>query len=93
MLVFIFVTAAEAGPRRQRKDRSVPVALQPFVFVRSAVHAVADPVVSHVTRVAMAPVRAAFSSGERVYQGDEVDEGELENEDEARPVEMAYYTS
>ena len=64
LVAALFVGMLSDADARPRKKRSTfQVALQPFSLVRSAVHAVADPIVHNapraVARVATAPVRIA----------------------------------
>ena len=59
----MFATPADARTRRREKPSALRVVLQPFSLVRTAVHAVGDPIVQHAPRVvaaaATAPIRIA----------------------------------
>jgi len=92
-------TTAEARTRRDRKRDPGAVVLQPFLLARSAIHAVADPMVFNAPRVvttaATAPLRLAFHSGRpwpaNTLHEDESDddEGSDETERRARLAELA----
>lgn len=94
-LFFVFDVKAEAGRRRRyHRSHAVVVALQPFLLVRSAAHAVAEPIVYDAPQVVMAPIRVAYRSLPQVFEGEEVDESELDvDEEDASPAPAAYYTS
>ena len=101
-LLCLFTAAAEARTRRSRSRNAFVVAVQPFLFVRSVVHAVADPIVYNaprvVTTLATAPRRAVYRDRSEVFEGEAVDESELEDEDglaaepaDDEPMQVAYY--
>lgn len=64
ILLALLTAPADARTRRRQKPSAFRVALQPFSLVRSAVHAVGDPIVHHAPRLvaaaATAPLRAAY---------------------------------
>ena len=100
-LIFVFAETTEARPRRHRRPSPVRVVLQPFLFVRSTVHAVADPIVFNAPRVVRTVVttpRRAYRERSRVYEAEAVDESEsneaVDREDDSEysePVRVAYY--
>jgi cell wall-associated NlpC family hydrolase len=92
LALLLLVPTTEARSRRYHRRSAVVVALQPFLLARSAVHAIADPSVYEaprvITRAAVAPLRIAYQTGHsRVARGEIVDENEGE------PTQVAYYTS
>ena len=78
---------SDAQARPRRKPSTFQVALQPFSLVRSAVHAVADPIVQNapraVARVATAPVRIARTAARALPADQPRDEDA--NPEEYRP--------
>jgi cell wall-associated NlpC family hydrolase len=96
VLVLLVALNSVADARsRTRPPRTVPAVLRPLLFARSAVHAVADPIVFNAPRavatIASAPIRVAYQSarGAKIYDAPEVDRDEV---DEAQPAELAYHT-
>lgn len=67
------------------------VALQPFLLARSVVHSVAAPIV-HGPRTIVYAARGSRSHEPEIYEADEVDESALMDEEEERPMRVAYYT-
>ena len=95
LLLVAFNSVAEArGP--MRRQRRAPAILQPLLIARSAVHAVADPIVFNAPRavatIARAPIRVAYQSarGSKIYDAPEV--GEADDVEAAHPSELAYHT-
>ena len=89
-LLVAFSSAADARGRT-RRQRHAPAILRPILLARSAVHAVADPIVFNAPRavatIAAAPIRVAYQSarGPKIYDAPEVEEDEA-------PDELAYHT-
>jgi cell wall-associated NlpC family hydrolase len=101
-LLFAMVSPADARTRPRHRSRNpLVVALQPFLLVRSAVHAVADPVVSNAPRVvasaATAPIRVAYVTARRPnplpppraesLDADDADLDQDRNADGSEPIE------
>jgi len=88
---------ADAEARTRRKRSAFQVALQPFSMMRSAVHAVADPIVHNapraVRRVATAPVRIARTAARALpadqprHEDANEDEYDAEDEEEEESAE------
>ena len=97
VLLIVFSSIAEARTRRQRRRGPIATALRPLLLVRSAVHAVADPIVFNVPRavatIATIPVRTHRRSQERIYQAQEAEAFSEEDEDDndAPALQVAYY--
>ncbi len=100
LAIFLLLSqGTEARDRRHRRRHPVAVALEPFLLVRSVVHAVADPIVYQAPRVVAAPIRAAHARHLRIFRGREVEEDEDENENDQEasaeddePIRVAYYS-
>ncbi|MEP6822830.1 MAG: hypothetical protein ABI946_10820 [Chthoniobacterales bacterium] len=99
VVLLLLSQAVEARSRRHRRPNPVTVAIEPFLFVRSVVHAVADPIIYNAPRVLATPIRAAHARHVRVFRGREVDESELDEDRghyaepvEDEPIRVAYYS-
>ena len=100
VLSLAMMSDANARPRKKRS--TFQVALQPFSIVRSAVHAVADPIVHNapraVARAATAPVRIARTVAravpvdnpreeDAIAEHDSGDDEDFETDERRAPVE------
>ena len=102
-VIFVSSEMADARPRRHRPPSPVRVVLLPFLAVRTAVHAVAEPIVfrgPRVIRTVVTAPRRAYREREQVYHAEAAEESEPEDEDdsyaqqeEAEPIRVAYYNS
>ncbi len=99
-IVFLLTPALDARPVRHRKPTAFSVALEPFVFARSVVHAAAAPIVHNAQRISVAtavtPIKIAYYAprrlkprpprgAEEIYEADE--------ESDVKPIRVAYPTS
>ena len=95
-LLALLAGPADARTRRHRRPSALAVALQPFLLVHSAVHAVAAPIVYHAPRVilgaATAPIRMAYRSS-RAQPDDFEDPEDAEADDGDQPMRVAYVTA
>jgi cell wall-associated NlpC family hydrolase len=99
-ILLTLTTTLEARPVRHRRPTAFSVALEPFMFARSVVHAAAAPIVHNAPRIlvatAVAPIKVAYYAprrlkprpprgAEEIYDADE--------ESEVKPIRVAYSTS
>lgn len=95
MLVLAFVESADARGRTRRRRADVPAILRPLLLARSAVHAIADPIVFNAPRaaaaVAAAPIRIAYQTARhpKIYDAPAVEDEPL---DDAEPEVLAHNT-
>lgn len=95
-IFFVMLSNAQARTSRHRKHTAFAVALQPFSLVRSVVHTVAAPVISHAPRVfrtaAKAPIKLAYYApraiAASVPRAERVEESEVE--EPAQPMRVVY---
>lgn len=100
LLLLALIASADARTRHHRRHDAFTVALQPFLLARSAVHALAEPIVYDAPRV-------AYRSSAQIPRGEMVDEENdsdadadqpralsnvrmAESANYARPVHLAY---
>jgi cell wall-associated NlpC family hydrolase len=103
MVVVILATpAAEARRTVHRKSTPFSVALQPFIFARSVVHAAAAPIVHNAPRIlaatAVAPIKVAYYAPRRLRPrpprgADQNFQSEIDEGSDAKPIRVAYSTS
>jgi hypothetical protein len=102
LMVILTTPAAEARRTVHRKRAPFSVALQPFMFARSVVHATAAPIVHHAPRIlaatAVAPIRVAYYAPRRLRPRpprgvDPNFQSQFDDESGATPIRVAYSTS
>ena len=99
-ILFSLLPDVQARPVRHRKPTPFSVALEPFSFARSVVHAAAAPIVHNAPRIlvaaAVTPIKVAYYAprrlkprpprgAEEIYQ--------VEDESDAKPIRVAYSPS
>ncbi|HEX4631191.1 MAG TPA: hypothetical protein VH188_09520 [Chthoniobacterales bacterium] len=93
---------AEARRSRHPKPTPFSVALQPFMFARSVVHAAAAPIVHNAPRIlaatAVAPIEVAYYAPRRLRPRpprgtDENFQADSDEGSNAKPIRVAYSTS
>src|SRR5947207_1655294 len=100
VILFSLLPDVQARPVRHRKPTPFSVALEPFSFARSVVHAAAAPIVHNAPRIlvaaAVTPIKVAYYAprrlkprpprgAEEIYQ--------VEDESDAKPIRVAYSPS
>jgi cell wall-associated NlpC family hydrolase len=102
MVVVLATPAAEARRTVHRKPTPFSVALQPFMFARSVVHAAAAPIVHNAPRIlaatAVAPIKVAYYAPRRLRPrrprgADQNFQSGIDDESGATPIRVAYSTS
>jgi len=102
MMVGLATPAAEARRAHHRKPTPFSVALQPFMFARSVVHAAAAPIVHNAPRIlaatAVAPIKVAYYAPRRLRPrpprgADENFQAGMDEGSDSKPIRVAYSTS
>jgi cell wall-associated NlpC family hydrolase len=101
-IVILAMPTAEARRSRHPKPTPFSVALQPFMFARSVVHAAAAPIVHNAPRIlaatAVAPIEVAYYAPRRLRPRpprgtDENFQADSDEGSNAKPIRVAYSTS